>query len=179
MLKITIPSVELFNEKTNEFIYTREQELQLEHSLVSLSRWESKWCKPFLSHENKTPEETLDYIRAMTITQNVDPAVYSYIPQSIIDQIFEYIHAPMTATTFSTETSKPSKEVVTSEVIYYSMVAYNIPFECQRWHLNRLITLIKICNIQNQPKKKRSQADILREQAKLNELRKSKLGTSG
>ena len=184
MLKITIPSIELFDETNQEFITTKEQTLQLEHSLVSLSKWESKWCKPFLSQDTRTVEETMDYIRCMTITQNVDPVVYNNISNEIIEQINEYIDAPMTATWFSEDRKgkgkgKTSSEQITSELVYYWMISLNIPFECQKWHLNRLLTLIRICNIKNQPEKKMSKKAILSQNAALNAARRKKMNTKG
>lgn len=179
MLKIKIPSVEFYDELKNEFINSRETELQLEHSLVSLSKWESKWCKPFLSRTEKTNEESLDYIRCMTLTQNVEEIVYKYIPKAVMDQIASYIDAPMTATTFRQEKNTINREIVTAELIYYWMIAFNIPFECQKWHLNRLLTLINVCNIKNQPTKKMSRKDLYNRNRALNEARKAKFGTSG
>ena len=180
MLRITIPAVEQWDEAKQEFIYTKEQTLSLEHSLVSLSKWESKWCKAFLTKDEKTFEETLDYIKCMTLTQNVDPEVYNYLTNGNIKEINEYIEAPMTATYFSDEkTSKISREQVTAELIYYWMIAFNIPFECQKWHLNRLLTLIKVCNIKNQPPKKRSKKDIMSRNAALNAARRKRLNTKG
>lgn len=180
MLRITIPAVEQWDEAKQEFIYTKEQTLSLEHSLVSLSKWESKWCKAFLTKQEKTFEETLDYIKCMTLTQNVDPEVYNYLTNENIKEINEYIGAPMTATYFSDEkTSKTSREQVTAELIYYWMIALNIPFECQKWHLNRLLTLIKVCNIKNQPPKKRSKKDIMSRNAALNAARRKQLNTKG
>jgi len=180
MLQITIPAVELWDERKQEFVITKEQTLQLEHSLVSISKWESKWCKPFLSKQEKTFEEILDYIKCMTITQNVDPEVYNYLTNKNIEEINEYINAPMTATYFSDEkNSKPSREQVTAELIYYWMIAFNIPFECQKWHLNRLLTLIKVCNIKNQPPKKRSKKEIMSRNAALNAARRKQLNTKG
>jgi hypothetical protein len=180
MLRITIPAVEQWDETKQEFISTKEQTLSLEHSLVSLSKWESKWCKPFLTKQEKTFEETLDYIKCMTLTQNVDPEVYNYLTNENIKEINEYIGAPMTATYFSDEkTSKTSREQVTAELIYYWMIAFNIPFECQKWHLNRLLTLIKVCNIKNQPPKKRSKKDIMSRNAALNAARRKQLNTKG
>ena len=155
MLQITIPAAvyEEFDEEKNEFIYTtvsKEQTLQLEHSLVSLSKWESKWCKPFLSKEKKSDEEVLDYIKYMTLTQNVRPDTYNRLTDANIEMINAYIDAPMTATTFSKENVKGGgREVVTAELIYYWMIALNIPFECQKWHLNRLLTLIRVCNMEH------------------------------
>jgi hypothetical protein len=180
MLRITIPAVEQWDEIKQEFVFTKEQTLSLEHSLVSLSKWESKWCKAFLTKDEKSFEETLDYIKFMTLTQNVDPEVYNYLTNGNISEINEYIEAPMTATYFSDEkTSKTSREQVTAELIYYWMIALNIPFECQKWHLNRLLTLIKVCNIKNQPPKKRSKKDIMSRNAALNAARKKQLNTKG
>ena len=181
MLIITIPAVEMFNEKTQEFfILHKEQTLQLEHSLVSLSKWESKWCKAFLSKQEKTFEETMDYIKCMTITQNVDPDVYNRLSRSNVDEINKYIEAPMTATTFYGETQKGrSNETVTSELIYYWMISLNIPMECQKWHLNRLLTLIRVCNVKNTPPKKMSKRDIMSRNAALNAARRKQYGTKG
>lgn len=180
MLRITIPPAELFDSSKQEFFYTKEQTLLLEHSLVSLSKWESKWCKPFLTKQKKTVEETIDYIRCMTITQNVDPTIYNYLTNKNIEQVNEYIDAPMTATWFSDEPAKKSNgEQVTSEIIYYWMIALNIPFECQKWHLNRLLTLIKVCNRKNSPPKKMSMSETISRQRQLNAERKKKLNTKG
>ena len=180
MLKITIPSAELWDEDKEEFVYTKEQTLQLEHSLVSLSKWESKWRKAFLSKHEKTFEETVDYIKCMTLTQNVNSDVYQYLTNKNIAEINRYIEAPMTATYFSDDKiGKTSREQITSELIYYWMVALNIPFECQKWHLNRLLTLVKVCNIKNQPPKKRSRKEILSRNAALNAARRKQLNTRG
>ena len=180
MLQITIPGIELWDESREIFTQTKEQTLQLEHSLVSLSKWESKWGKAFLSKQEKTYEETIDYIKCMTITQNVDPNVYNHLSKSIIGKITEYIEAPMTATYFSKEQSSGnSREQVTSELIYYWMIALNIPFECQKWHLNRLLTLIRVCNIKNQPPKKMSKRAIMSRNAALNAARRKQLNTRG
>lgn len=180
MLKITIPAREWFDEKTQEFGRTKECNLQLEHSLVSLSKWESKWHKPFLVDSDKTFEETLDYIKCMTITQNVDPSVYNFLTADNIKEINEYISNPMTATTISRmEGQGGSREIITSELIYYWMVALNIPFECQKWHINRLITLIRVCEIKNQPGKKMGTNEIMRRNAALNAARRQKHNTRG
>lgn len=180
MLTITIPATEMFNEKTQEFLVLKEQTLQLEHSLVSLSKWESKWCKAFLSKEEKTTEETLDYIKCMTITQNVDPNTYLRLTRSNIEEINKYIEAPMTATTFYGDTQKGrNKETITSELIYYWMISLNIPMECQKWHLNRLLTLIRVCNVKNSPPKKMSRREIMSRNAALNAARRKQFNTTG
>ena len=180
MLRITIPAVEQWDEEKQEFITTKEQTLSLEHSLVSLSKWESKWCKAFLTKQEKTFEETLDYIKCMTLTQNVDPEVYKYLTNENIDEVNRYIEAPMTATYFSEDKNgKTSREQITAEIIYYWMISLNIPFECQKWHLNRLLTLIKVCNIKNTPPKKRSKREIMSRNAALNAARRKQLNTKG
>lgn len=180
MLKITIPSAELWDEQEQKFIYTNSQILQLEHSLVSLSKWESKWCKAYLSKQEKTYEETIDYVRCMTLTQNVSPNVYNYLTNSNIEDINKYIESPMTATYFSNDkTGKNSREVITAELIYYWMISLNIPFECQKWHLNRLLTLIRVCEIKNRPPEKRSRKEIMSRNAALNAVRRKQLNTRG
>lgn len=181
MLRITIPAKEIWDERNQEFINTKECTLQLEHSLVSLSKWESNWCKPFLSQTAPTEEEMNDYIQCMTITQNVDPNVYRVIPKDVRNQINMYINAPMTATWFNEIQSKgkSSSEQITSELIYYWMIALNIPFNCEKWHLNRLLTLIRVCNVKNEPPKKRSKKEIYSSNAARNAARKKKLNTRG
>lgn len=181
MLQIKISAGEEQWDEINQiFIYPKEQTLQLEHSLVSISKWESKWCKPFLSKLEKTFEETLDYIKCMTLTQNVNPEVYNYLTISNIDEINRYIDAPMTATYFTeNKVSKANREQVTAEIIYYWMIALNIPFECQKWHLNRLLTLIRVCNIKNSPPKKRSQREIMKRNAAINAARRKQFNSRG
>ena len=180
MLEIDIPICpEGWDEEKQEFVEPEVYTLQLEHSLLSLSKWESKWCKPFLS-SNKTNEETMDYIKCMTVMQNVRPEIYSLLTEMNIKQITDYINSPMTATTFSdNKDGKYSREIVTSELVYYWMIAANIPFECQYWHLNRLLTLIRVCNIKNSPPKKRSKRDIMSHNAALNAARRKQLNTRG
>lgn len=180
MLQITIPAQELFDERTNQFITVKEVNLTLEHSLVSLSKWESKWCKPFLGKEPKTTEETIDYIRCMTLTQNVDADVYNRLSNRNIEQINKYIEDPHSATVIHENQHAPrSNEIITSELIYYWMIALNIPFECQKWHLNRLLTLIRVCNIKNAPPRKMSQNELLRRNAALNAARRQKMHSKG
>lgn len=179
MLKITVPEMEFYDEDNNEFIMFNEQVLQLEHSLVSISKWESKWHVPFLDGKDKTLEQIIDYVRCMTITQNVKPEVYNRLTEDNLKAINDYIENPMTATTFSDINQRPSREIITSEIIYYWMVSFNIPFECQKWHLNKLLTLIKVCNIKNSPPKKMSRQEILSRNRALNEARKKNLNTRG
>jgi hypothetical protein len=180
MLTVTIPDVEYFNESTLEFTNIKSQVLQLEHSLVSVSKWEAVWGRAFLSKEPKTYEQTYDYIRCMTLTQNVNPMIYKYIPDDIIDEVTKYIEAPMTATTFQEQpNARSSREVITSELIYFWMVSLNIPFECQKWHLNRLLAFIRVCNLKNTPPKKMNKKDILSRNRQLNAERRNALNTKG
>lgn len=181
MLQITIPARDdLWDEANSEFVISKEQKLVLEHSLVSLSKWESKWCKPFLSRQEKTTEETIDYIRCMTLTQNVNPKVYNFLTDENIRDVNAYIEAPMTATWFSnSNTGKQNREQITAELVYYWMIALNIPFECQKWHLNRLLTLIRVCEIKNSPPKKMSRREILSRNAALNAARRKQLNSKG
>lgn len=183
MLQITIPlTPEGWDEEKQEFVEPEVITLQMEHSLVSLSKWESKWHKPFFSKENKTDEEIMDYIKCMTITKNVKPEVYTKLTRDNITLINDYINDPMTATTFSEDKKgKRNNEIITSELVYYWMVALNIPFECQKWHINRLLTLVRVCNIKNQPpdKNRMSKRDIMSRNAALNAARKKQLNTTG
>lgn len=180
MLKIEIPEQKLYDEKNNELIYLKQTTIVLEHSLVSVSKWESKWKVPFLSKDRKTEEQTRDYIRCMTLTQNVNPNVYFALTPYDIKAVAEYIEDPMTATWFNErEKPKKSSEVVTSELIYYWMSALQIPFSAEKWHLNRLLTLIRIANIKNQPPKKMSKKDIISRNRSLNAERRKRLNSKG
>lgn len=180
MLRIKIPAVEYYDERKQEFFSIKEQTLRLEHSLASLSKWESKWCKPFYSRSDKTNEEIMDYIRCMAIDEDVSPECYLHLTTSNIDEIMAYINAPMTATTFRDDkTNKSSREIVTAELIYHWMIELGIPFECQYWHLNKLLTLVKVRNIKLQPPKKMSKRDIMSRNAALNAARRQKLNTKG
>ena len=181
MLTIKVTTCpEGWDEEKEEFVPPKEQTLQLEHSLVSLSKWEAKWKKPFLSNKDKTYEEVVDYIKCMTLTKNVDPTVYDYLDKRNVDDIIKYIHDPMTATT-STERGpkRISREIITSEVIYYWMIAFNIPPEYQKWHLNRLMMLIRVCSEKNNPPKKMSRAETMRRNAALNAARRKQHNTRG
>ena len=180
MLEINVPGVEFWDEVAEEFVVVKGCTLQLEHSLVSLSKWESKLCKSFLSKREKTTEETIDYVRCMTLTKNVDPRIYTVLTDSNIKQINDYISAPMTATCFYDDKQSPGvkSETITSELIYYWMITLNIPVEFEKWHLNRLIALIKTCNVKNNPKKM-SKSEIMRRNRSLNASRKKQLHTKG
>lgn len=180
MLQITIPAKEAWDEANSCFVSTKEQTLRLEHSLVSLSKWESKWQKPFYSNEEKTLEETIDYIKCMTITQNVKPETYNFLTNENLQQIYDYIGKPMTATTFNMRDKQTgSREIITAELIYYWMITAQIPFECEKWHLNKLITLIRVCSIKSQPPKKMSRRELMSRNHALNAARRKQYNTKG
>ena len=173
MLEIKIPGTEFYDEKSCEFFTPKEQVLQLEHSLISISKWEGKWHKAFLKKEPRTAEETLDYFKCMTITQHVDPIVYLSITPEIADKINAYIDDPMTATKFNDkQNGPPSRDVITSELIYQRMTSLSIPFDCEKWHLNRLLTLIKVCDIKNAPEKKMGKKEAYARHKALNAARR-------
>lgn len=180
MLQITVKGAELFDERTNRFISVKGATLQLEHSLVSLSKWESKWKVHYLNNDKLTPEMSIDYVRCMTTTQHVDPRIYEYLTEEDLKRIRDYIDDPMTATTFKNKGRTPNRQVVTAEIIYYWMVSLQIPFDpCQKWHLNRLLTLIRVCDEKNSPKKKMSKREAMNQQKSLNAARRAKYHTSG
>lgn len=188
MLSIRVPAGELWDEANNQFINSPETTLLLEHSLVSLSKWEVKHEKPFLSDASKSNEETIDYIMCMTLTPDVDPNVYGFLSPGNFNDVNEYINAKSTATWFVEKPGAPgsakgtSREAVTSELIYYWMIALTIPVEFQDWHLNRLLTLIKVCNLKNQPEKKQGRVgkmELAQQRRQLNEQRRAQAGTSG
>ena len=179
MLRVYVPAIVLHNPKTNELVTIKATTLSLEHSLLSLSKWEAKWKKPFITKKNHTKEEMTDYVRCMTLGQEADDKVYEHLPASVIKSINDYINDTMTATWFNNKNpnqinanAKQNSSAITSELIYYWMVEHGIPFECQKWHLNRLLTLIRICNIKSQPAKKMSKNDILMQNAALNAKRR-------
>lgn len=180
MYKLLIHKGEWFDEKKQEFITIKNDvTISLEHSLVSLSKWESKWKKPYLSLDQKTKEEKIDYIRCMTLTQNVDPNIYYCISPLDMAKIDDYINDPMTATTFGDSNKGGTRETITAEIIYYWMTCYNIPFECQKWHLGRLIALIRVCAAKNAPPKKMSAKEIMSRNKALNQARRAKLNSRG
>lgn len=182
MLQIVVPASELFDEKTETFLTTKETTLRLEHSLLSISKWESKWCKPFLpknKEDKRTPKEMLDYIKCMSLVGNVPDEVFTALTSENMIAINNYINHPMTATTVRNRPGTPGQsEIVTSELVYYWMVAYNIPFECEKWHINRLLTLIRVCNAKQNPQKMSSR-ELAKRNHELNAARRKALHTKG
>ena len=194
MLKIIVPAAEFFDEINEEFIYKKEQHLQLEHSLVSLSKWESKWHVPFFTASGElTMEQQLDYIRCMNLNDETDPGVYAMLTKKQLQAITEYMDDPMTATWFRGEprpneprTSKVSPRKLrsrgtetTAEVIYCQMFQFGVPKECEQWHLNRLMTLLRVCSESQMPPKKMSPGEATAQRQALNAKRKAKLRTRG
>lgn len=180
MLPIHIPRTRLWDELNEEFIHVDETTLELEHSLVSISKWESKWHRSFFDKNEKTYEETLHYIECMTLNENVQPEVYMCLTDKHMEQIRNYIEDPMTASKVPEDKSgKSSRELITSELIYYWMISLQIPVEFERWHINRLIMLIKICGVKNAPPKKMSKRDIYNRNAAINAANRKRFNTSG
>lgn len=180
MLELIVKFDEMYNEQTEEFIDADSTTLMLEHSLVSLSKWESFFKRPFLSKEDKSHEELVWYIKAMNQSPDVPPEVFSRLEAPHFDSINKYINDSQTATWFTQHaTGGTNREIITAELIYYWMIAFTIPIECQHWHLNRLLTLIRVCNVKNSKPKKMSQAQAAAEQRALNERRLKELGTTG
>lgn len=183
MFQVIIPTTEFWDERKQEFVYSKGATFQIEHSLVSISKWESKWHKSFLSPKNqasRTREEFIDYVRCMTITQNVDPKVYEYLTNANIAAIHKYMNDPMSATQFaSSPESRPGGDTKTAEVIYWEMLVCGIPFECQKWHLNRLLKLIEVCSRKNGNGKPMSKGEIMRRNARINAARRKKHHTRG
>lgn len=181
MLRIEIPAWEYYDEVKEEFFQVKAQELCLEHSLVSISKWEAIWHKPYLSKTKKTLDELISYIKCMTLTQNVPEISYQGLTKENYDTIADYLTDSMTATWFSKDQGRRShsREIVTSELIYYWMITLGIPMECQKWHLNRLLTLIQICNIKNSPSKKMSSQAIARQNADINSARRLAMHSKG
>lgn len=180
MLALTVLGAELFDEENAVFTYAEGFVLELEHSLVSLSKWESKHEKPFLAKEAKTDEEVLSYVEAMVLTPNPPPDFLKKLSRDNFDEINRYIDAKMTATWFAEQPNAPrTREIITAELIYYWMLSFTIPVECETWHLNRLFTLIKICNVKNSKPTKMSRAEAAARNRELNAQRKAQLGTQG
>lgn len=179
MLIVEIPGQEFFDDGKNEFIKTKAAKLKLEHSLISLSKWESKWKKSFI-HGDKTQAEMIDYIRCMNLdTTDIPDYVLQNITVDIVQEISDYIADPMTATTVNNKDGKKNRDIITAEIIYNWMISLNIPFECQKWHLNRLLTLVEVCSIKNAPEKKMGKKEILRQNSSLNAARRAKMHSRG
>lgn len=181
MLKLVVTGDELYDEETSQFIYRDGFTLELEHSLVSLSKWEQRFMKPFLTSGDKTKEETLAYVEAMILNDDYPENFLEYLGAEHLRLIEEYIDSPATATTFSDlkEKTPKTRQVITSELVYFWMISHEIPFECQYWHLNRLFTLIRVCNTKNAKQKPMSKSEIAARNRALNAERKAKLGTNG
>lgn len=178
-IKISIPKTELYDEENNQFIYIKEQNILLEHSLVSLQKWEQKWKIPFLDQSrDKTVEMVQDYIRCMTLTQNVDNNAYKAIPLSEWKRINEYISDPMTATTIR-NIGKGKKEIITAEIIYYWMIKFGIPPEYRKWHLNSLLMLIEVCGVKESPEQQRSASEIAAYHRQINAANRAKYHSKG
>lgn len=183
MLKLTLHGEQSWDEKLEQFVYDDVIELELEHSLVSLSKWEAIWEKPFMASEEKTTEETLGYIEAMCLTPNVPPEVFQALNNDHYKQVNEYINAKMSATWF-TEIPGGSKgpsqrDIITSEIFYYWIFSAQIDIAVENWHLNRLFTLLKVFNEKNAPPKKMRKGDAAAQRRMLNEQRRTQLKTSG
>lgn len=181
MITIKVPKAEYFIESTGSFVQVDECYLHLEHSLYAVALWESLWEKPFFSDKPLTVTQTIDYIKCMTLDKNVDPLVYKGITNEIVEKVEHYIKRPMTATWFNeNETHKTNnKKAITAEIIYHQMTVLNIPFECEHWHLNRLLTLIKVCAIKNSPPKKMSKQEARNRNRALNAANRKRYGSLG
>ena len=180
MLKLNVVGDEYYNEETQEFVTHGDFVLELEHSLVSLSKWESIYNRPFLSTGGKTAEEIMSYISCMILSPVYPEDAVARLSNTNLDTINDYIESKQTATTFGEMPDRKGRgETITAELIYYWMVAFTIPFECETWHLNRLFALIRICNIKNAPAKKLSRSEVARRNRDLNEKRRAELGTNG
>lgn len=180
MLQIEVPESEFFDESSNEFVIMEGQTLHLEHSLISLAKWESKWHKPFLSKAEKTLEQTIDYVRCMTLNKHVDDRVYLALTTENFKSINAYIDDPMTATWFNERDTSSSRRISTAEVIYSQMIKAGVPLECEKWHLNRLMTLLRVCAIENNPEaKKMTREQILQQNRELNEQRRAAAKSKG
>lgn len=179
MLTITIPQRRFFVEETEEYLYMPAKTLKLEHSLLSVSKWESKWHKSYLSSKEFTPEESMDYVRCMSLDPNVTTETIKQLTTENYEEIRAYIENPMTATTFRDDGKKHQKQsIITSELIYHMMLQYGIPFECEKWHLNRLFTLLRVCDAKHSPTRQ-TKAETAAMYRALSESRRKKTGSHG
>lgn len=181
MLELYVPPNEIYLEDKEEFFYFKGGKLQLEHSLISIRKWEAKHHKPYLSTD-KTKEEILSYIKCMVLNREVDPIIYLFLTNEMIEKVAKYIEDPMTATWFNDSkigASKRSNEVITAEIVYYWMISLHIPMEFERWHFNQLTTLIKVVSIKSSPPKKLTPQEAAEERARLNAERRAKFHTNG
>lgn len=180
MLTIVVPERELYMSESNTFITVREHKLKLEHSLMSIYKWESKWHKSFINTTDKSVDETVHYVKCMTITQNVDPLVYKCLTVENFRLINDYINDPMTATTFSDDhNQKKNRKIITAEVIYARMLMAGIPLECEKWHLNKLLTLLRVCESYQSPPKKMNRNEMISQRKALNAARRKKYNSKG
>lgn len=178
MLELQVKGTEFFDENTEEYIEVKDQQLVLEHSLISVYKWEQKWETNFLDNNTITNEEFIDYVRCMTINK-VNPLIYLCLTRQNIDTIKSYMGRKMTGTRFTESHRPPSHKIVTAEVLYSQMFSLNIPIECAKWHLSSLLTLIRVCAEENSPKKKMSAREAANKQREINAMRKQKYKTRG
>ena len=179
MLLVEVPAIEFFDEQTGEFHQSKPIELRMEHSLVSMSKWEMRWRKPFLATKEISGEMLRDYFRCMTLSQHVDPIIYSALDKTTVDAIVNYINSDFSATTIRDTDGRKSSKIVTTEEIYWWMFSYGIPIDCQKWHFSRLLKLLRIASIYSQPQKKMSRREILNQNRSLNAARRAKMGSRG
>lgn len=184
MFVLNIKEKVLWNEKDQEFVTISPYTIKIEHSLLSIRKWESKWHKPFMTQTQKTQAEQKDYVRCMTIGYELPEEVYATLDAQEMNEVFTYMNEPMTATWFSENDQKQAKskmgsETVTYEIVYYWMSKLNIPYDCEKWHINSLMTLIKVSMLKEQPSKKMSKRDVMSQNRALNEQRKAKMKSKG
>lgn len=173
MFKLVVPEQTIWDEKDERFIQIPSYELKLEHSLLAISKWESKWNKPFLTDDPKSDEEFRDYIRCMSLDEEIPYEAYAYLNVNQLHEINKYIESPMTATTIhDSSNNSPKREIITAELVYYWMISLQIPFECEQWHFNKLMTLIRVCGIKNSPDKKMSNDEVMARQKRINAARR-------
>ena len=179
-ITVTIPDKEFFDQANNRFLTIRGRSLTFEHSLLSITKWESKWHKPYLSKTEKTREEAIDYLRCMCLDKIDDPNIFMAIDADAMKEISLYIEDPMTATTFREDHKRQSREIITNEIVYYWMTELNIPFDpCQKWHFNRLMTLIRVASIKKQPPKKMGKKEWAAQRSAINAQRRAKYNSKG